>query len=104
MSPLSLERIVPLVIGIDRRSCKRNGRNGYRLTTERERAVHEPVTWTAAAQATLHRLAGRAIGEVLGMAGVPFRQALKAAFVVTTPVTRCLMGRGKGHAVAHTYH
>jgi hypothetical protein len=143
------------------------------------------VTWSAAAQATLHCLTGCAIGEVLGMvigtsaglhngatvvlsialafvfgyaltmrgvvrAGVPFRQALKVAFaadtvsiavmelidnavvlavpgamdagitsllfwsslafslvvafVLTTPLNRVMMGRGKGHAVVHAYH
>ncbi|GAA2953659.1 MULTISPECIES: DUF4396 domain-containing protein [Streptomyces] len=30
--------------------------------------------------------------------------ALVAAFVVTTPVNRWMIGRGKGHAVAHPYH
>ena len=30
--------------------------------------------------------------------------ALALAFVVTTPVNRWLMGRGKGHAVVHAYH
>jgi hypothetical protein len=30
--------------------------------------------------------------------------ALAVAFVVTTPVNRWLMGRGKGHAVVHAYH
>jgi hypothetical protein len=143
------------------------------------------VTWSAAAQATLHCLTGCAIGEVLGMVigtsaglhngatvvlsialafvfgyaltmrgvvrvGVPFRQALKVAFaadtvsiavmelidnavvlavpgamdagitsllfwsslafslvvafVLTTPLNRVMMGRGKGHAVVHAYH
>ena len=144
-----------------------------------------PVSWSMAAQATLHCLTGCAIGEVLGMvigtsvglhdaatvvlsvalafvfgyaltmrgvlkAGVPFRSAVKVAlaadtvsiavmeiidnaimlavpgameagitallfwaslafslavaFVLTTPVNRWLMGRGKGHAVVHAYH
>jgi hypothetical protein len=143
------------------------------------------VSWSMAAQATLHCLTGCAIGEVLGMvigtsiglhdaatvvlsvalafvfgyaltmrgvirAGVPFRQALKVAlaadtvsiavmeiidnavmvtvpgameagitgwlfwgslafslavaFVLTLPLNRWLMGRGKGHAVVHAYH
>jgi len=147
--------------------------------------TREPVSWGAAAQATLHCLTGCAIGEVLGMvigtsaglhngatvvlsivlafvfgyaltmrgvvrAGVPFRQALKVAFaadtvsiavmelidnavvlavpgamdagitsllfwsslafslvvafVLTTPINRVMMGRGKGHAVVHAYH
>ena len=30
--------------------------------------------------------------------------ALAVAFVVTTPINRWLMGRGKGHAVVHAYH
>ncbi|SDC96932.1 protein of unknown function [Geodermatophilus telluris] len=30
--------------------------------------------------------------------------ALVVAFVLTTPVNRWLMGRGKGHAVVHAYH
>ncbi len=30
--------------------------------------------------------------------------ALAAAFVVTTPVNRWMIGRGKGHAVVHRYH
>ncbi len=30
--------------------------------------------------------------------------AFAAAFVVTTPVNKWLIGRGKGHAVAHRYH
>ncbi|WP_266725801.1 hypothetical protein [Streptomyces sp. NBC_01016] len=37
-----------------------------------------------------------------------FRVALAAspaiAFVVTTPVNRWMIGRGKGHAVVHQYH
>jgi hypothetical protein len=48
-------------------------------------------------------------------AGVPFRRAprvapaadtvsIAVAFVVTTPVNRGLMSRGKGHAVMHPYH
>ncbi|MFZ3556949.1 DUF4396 domain-containing protein [Streptomyces sp. BH055] len=143
------------------------------------------VTWSMAAQATLHCLTGCAIGEVLGMvigtalgwgnvptmilaialafffgytltlrgvlkAGVDFRTAFRVAlaadtlsiavmelidngvivlwpnamdahlsdglfwgalaaslaiaFVVTTPVNRWMIGRGKGHAVVHRYH
>ncbi|MFZ3571027.1 DUF4396 domain-containing protein [Streptomyces sp. BH097] len=143
------------------------------------------VTWSMAAQATLHCLTGCAIGEVLGMvigtalgwgnvptmilaivlafffgytltlrgvlkAGVDFRTAFRVAlaadtlsiavmelidngvivlwpnamdahlsdglfwgalatslaiaFVVTTPVNRWMIGRGKGHAVVHQYH
>ncbi|MFJ2826195.1 DUF4396 domain-containing protein [Streptomyces sp. NPDC087263] len=30
--------------------------------------------------------------------------ALAAAFVITTPVNRWMIGRGKGHAVVHQYH
>ncbi|MFF0554099.1 DUF4396 domain-containing protein [Streptomyces sp. NPDC004311] len=30
--------------------------------------------------------------------------ALAAAFVITTPVNKWLIGRGKGHAVVHRYH
>ncbi|TYB49785.1 DUF4396 domain-containing protein [Actinomadura chibensis] len=143
------------------------------------------VSWTAAAQATLHCLTGCAIGEVLGMvigtafgwsnaativlavvlafvfgyaltmrgvlkAGLSPRAALKVAlaadtvsiaimevldnatmvlipgamhagladatfwgalavafvvaFVLTTPVNRWMIGKGKGHAVVHQYH
>ncbi|MEU6843597.1 DUF4396 domain-containing protein [Streptomyces sp. NPDC046716] len=143
------------------------------------------VSWSTAAQATLHCLTGCAIGEVLGMvigtalgwgnvptmvlaialafvfgysltlrgvlrAGVGFRTAFRVAlaadtlsiavmelidngvialwpsamdthlddalfwgalaaslalaFVVTTPVNRWMIGRGKGHAVVHRYH
>ena len=143
------------------------------------------VSWSMAAQATLHCLTGCAIGEVLGMvigtsiglpdwgtvvlavalaflfgyaltmrgvlrAGVPFRQAVRVAlaadtvsilvmeivdnaimltvpgameagitgwlfwgalafalavaFVVTLPINRWMIGRGKGHAVVHALH
>ncbi|MVO89053.1 DUF4396 domain-containing protein [Streptomyces sp. p1417] len=143
------------------------------------------VSWSMAAQATLHCLTGCAIGEVLGMvigtalgwgnvptmvlaivlafffgysltlrgvlkSGVDFRTALRvalaadtlsiavmelidngvialwpgamdahladakfwivlalaltAAFVITTPVNKWMIGRGKGHAVVHRYH
>ena len=143
------------------------------------------VTWSMAAQATLHCLTGCAIGEVLGMvigtalgwgnaattvlavvlafffgysltmrgvlrAGVDLRTAVRVAlaadtvsiavmelidngvialwpsamdaqlsdvlfwftlalslaiaFVVTVPVNRWMIGRGKGHAVVHQYH
>jgi hypothetical protein len=30
--------------------------------------------------------------------------ALAVAFVVTVPVNRWMIGRGKGHAVVHAYH
>lgn len=143
------------------------------------------VSWSMAAQATLHCLTGCAIGEILGMvvgtalgwgnmptmvlaivlafffgysltlrgitkAGVDFRTAFKVAlaadtlsiavmelidngvialwpaamdatlaqalfwgslaislalaFVITTPVNKWMIGRGKGHAVVHQYH
>ncbi|MEU7030219.1 DUF4396 domain-containing protein [Streptomyces sp. NPDC046275] len=146
---------------------------------------HGKVSWSMAAQATLHCLTGCAIGEVLGMiigtalgwgnvptmvlaialafffgyaltlrgilkAGVDFATAFKVAlaadtlsitvmeiidngvialwpgamdahlsdalfwivlaislavaFVLTTPVNKWMIGRGKGHAVVHQYH
>ncbi|MFI8822985.1 DUF4396 domain-containing protein [Streptomyces sp. NPDC053431] len=146
---------------------------------------HGEVSWSMAAQATLHCLTGCAIGEVLGMivgtafgwgnlptmvlavilafffgyaltlrgilkAGVDFKTAFKVAlaadtlsiavmeiidngvialwpgamdahlsealfwivlaislavaFVLTTPVNKWMIGRGKGHAVVHQYH
>ncbi|MEH0845546.1 hypothetical protein V6U81_24465 [Micromonospora sp. CPCC 205711] len=30
--------------------------------------------------------------------------ALAVAFLVTVPVNRALIGRGRGHAVVHRYH
>jgi hypothetical protein len=30
--------------------------------------------------------------------------ALLVAFVVTTPINRWMIGRGKGHAVVHAHH
>ena len=147
--------------------------------------AHGKVSWSMAAQATLHCLTGCAIGEVLGMiigtalgwgnlptmilaialafffgyaltlrgilkAGVDFATAFKVAlaadtlsitvmeiidngvialwpgamdahlsdalfwivlaislgvaFVLTTPVNKWMIGRGKGHAVVHQYH
>ena len=42
------------------------------------------------------------IGSVLFWASLA--GSLVLAFVVTTPVNRWLMGRGKGHAVVHAYH
>jgi hypothetical protein len=30
--------------------------------------------------------------------------ALAAAFVITVPVNKWMIGRGKGHAVVHQYH
>jgi hypothetical protein len=30
--------------------------------------------------------------------------AIAIAFVVTVPVNRALIARGRGHAVVHTYH
>jgi len=154
-------------------------------TTENETRGWASVSWSTAAQATLHCLTGCAIGEVLGMvigtalgwhgaatvvlsvalafvfgyaltmrgvlrAGVGFRQALRVAlaadtvsiavmeivdnalmvgipgamdaglgnvlfwgslafslavaFVLTVPVNRWMIGRGRGHAVVHAYH
>ncbi|MEU0393008.1 DUF4396 domain-containing protein [Streptomyces sp. NPDC006208] len=155
-----------------------------------QHAPHEqhhpgPVSWSAAARATLHCLTGCAIGEVLGMiigtalgwgnaptmvlaialaflfgytltlwavtrAGLGLKAAIGvalaadtlsiivmetvdngvlllvpgamdahlsdglfwsalalaffAAFLITTPVNKWLIGRGKGHAVVHRYH
>jgi hypothetical protein len=151
--------------------------------------THSPgiggVTWSTAAQATLHCITGCAVGEVLGMvigtalgwgslpttvlaivlafffgysltlcgvlgAGVDFRTAFRVAlaadtlsiavmevidngvialgpsamdahlddllfwgslvvslalaFVITTPVNKWMIGRGRGHAVVHRYH
>ncbi|MEJ2863984.1 DUF4396 domain-containing protein [Actinomycetospora flava] len=154
-------------------------------TIESETRGWASVSWSTAAQATLHCLTGCAIGEVLGMvigtalgwhgaatvvlsvalafvfgyaltmrgvlrAGVGFRRALRVAlaadtvsiavmeivdnglmvgipgamdaglgsvlfwgalavslavaFVVTVPVNRWMIGRGRGHAVVHAYH
>ena len=42
------------------------------------------------------------IASVLFWASLAF--ALAVAFVVTVPVNRALIGRGKGHAVVHAYH
>jgi len=42
------------------------------------------------------------ITAVLFWAALAF--SLAVAFVLTLPVNRWLMGRGKGHAVVHTYH
>lgn len=41
-------------------------------------------------------------GSVLFWASLAF--SLVVAFVVTTPVNRWMIGRGKGHAVVHQYH
>jgi hypothetical protein len=58
-------------------------------------------------------LAGCAIGEVLGMVigtalgwsnPAMIVAAFAVAFVLTTPVNRWMIGRGKGHAVVHQYH
>ncbi|MFF3456214.1 DUF4396 domain-containing protein [Streptomyces sp. NPDC002730] len=165
---------------------------GHAHHTEHAHHTHEEhargigtVSWSMAAQATLHCLTGCAIGEVLGMvlgtafgwgnvptmilaivlafffgysltlrgvlkAGVGFSTAVRVAlaadtlsiavmelidngvialwpdamdaqlsdtlfwgalaaslvlaFVVTTPVNKWMIGRGKGHAVVHQYH
>ena len=42
------------------------------------------------------------LGSVLFWASLAF--SLAVAFVVTVPVNRWLIGRGKGHAVMHEYH
>jgi Domain of unknown function (DUF4396) len=66
-----------------------------------------------AAAATLHCLTGCAIGEVAGMvigtaAGLPNAAtvvlSLVVALLLTTPINRAMIGRGKGHAVVHAYH
>jgi hypothetical protein len=161
------------------------GHDGAAMDHTRDHHSAGPVTWAAAAQATLHCLTGCAIGEVLGMvigtafglpntatvvlsialafvfgygltmrgvlrAGVGFRTALTVAFaadtvsiavmelldnafivavpgamdagltsmlfwaslagslmvafLLTTPINRWMISRGKGHAVVHEYH
>ena len=71
------------------------------------------VPWSVAAAATLHCLTGCAIGEVVGMViGTAARLpnaatvvlSIALAFLLTTPVNRAMIGRGKGHAVVHAYH
>jgi hypothetical protein len=60
-----------------------------------------------AISATLHCLTGCAIGEVLGMVigtALCWSPLETVAFVVTVPVNRWLIARGKGHAVVHEYH
>jgi Domain of unknown function (DUF4396) len=42
------------------------------------------------------------LADVLFWAGLAF--ALAVAFVVTVPVNRWLIARGRGHAVVHRYH
>ncbi|MER7200136.1 hypothetical protein CG723_06080 [Streptomyces sp. CB01635] len=170
---------------------KHETRAGHEHHADHEQHAHAghgglgKVSWSMAAQATLHCLTGCAIGEVLGMvigtafgwgnaptmilaialafffgyaltlrgilkAGVDFRTAFRVAlaadtlsiavmelidngvivlwpnamdahltdglfwgalaaslaiaFVVTTPVNKWMIGRGKGHAVVHQYH
>ncbi|WP_327323054.1 DUF4396 domain-containing protein [Streptomyces sp. NBC_01210] len=171
---------------------QRDTHTGHAHHTEHAHHAHEEhahgigtVSWSMAAQATLHCLTGCAIGEVLGMvlgtafgwgnvptmilaivlafffgysltlrgvlkAGVGFSTAVRVAlaadtlsiavmelidngvialwpdamdaqlsdtlfwgalaaslvlaFVVTTPVNKWMIGRGKGHAVVHQYH
>jgi hypothetical protein len=39
-----------------------------------------------------------------GLFWISLALSLVAAFVVAFPVNRWLIGRGKGHAVAHEYH
>ncbi|MFI6656337.1 DUF4396 domain-containing protein [Streptomyces sp. NPDC050523] len=52
------------------------------------------VLWPDAMDATL--------GDLLFWASLGISLAL--AFVVTTPVNKWMIGRGKGHAVVHAYH
>ena len=42
------------------------------------------------------------LGDLLFWASLAF--SLVVAFVVTVPVNRAMIARGKGHAVAHAYH
>jgi hypothetical protein len=42
------------------------------------------------------------VGSLLFWGSLAF--ALAVAFVVTVPVHRALIRRGRGHAVAHAYH
>jgi hypothetical protein len=42
------------------------------------------------------------ISDVKFWAALAF--ALTVAFVLTTPINKWLIGRGKGHAVVHAYH
>ena len=42
------------------------------------------------------------LGDLLFWASLAF--SLVVAFVVTVPVIRAMIARGKGHAVAHAYH
>ncbi|MFI6333025.1 DUF4396 domain-containing protein [Micromonospora chersina] len=43
-------------------------------------------------------------GLTSGLFWVPLAFALLVVFVLTTPVNRWLISRGKGHAVVHAYH
>ncbi len=45
-----------------------------------------------------------AAGLTSGLFWASLASALAVAFVVTTPVNKYLIGRGKGHAVVHQYH
>ncbi len=45
-----------------------------------------------------------AAGLTSGLFWASLATALGVAFVVTTPVNKYLIGRGKGHAVVHEYH
>ena len=53
------------------------------------------VLWPGAMDA---QLVGRAV------LGRRWPLSLALAFVVTTPVNKWMIGRGKGHAVVHQYH
>jgi hypothetical protein len=75
---------------------------------------HEPDSlWVSAVRATLHCLTGCAIGEVAGMVlaaafalgnAASITLSMVLAFVLTVPVNRLLIARGKGHAVMHEIH
>jgi hypothetical protein len=43
-------------------------------------------------------------GLAIGLFWAPLAASLAIAFVVTVPVNRWLIARGRGHAVMHQYH
>ena len=57
---------------------------------------------------TRRRMSGRISGTHIGLTSPLFWGALAfallVAFVVTVPVNRWLIAKGKGHAVVHQYH